>query len=353
MSEVRTWGIHDFEDFYRRVRRWARDAVTPDIPYRRLIRALMDGLLEREALQWLRRLNVVRDYFEYQCELDWWLYVELMFPPLFELVLGLLEFGFDDVLRGFIRPVGLRYRPKAGFLDRFLKPFEVFPEPGDWIGRHLPGARLVRGSRLMNGLGWLFKLDAWIQHKLFAWLVLDLLGDFFYNWAALLLRKKAFTCAAAQCVREWYGTGGLGEENWWPLFVDDSRDCFIDSTPTLRDLRPLGVEVRAEVPVPNQPGSIPATMIRVPGPAKVYVEQDLAGVIRAGRYRARLVWFNPAGGIAKATPFVVTRGGDKLVSVFSAPHPGPWYVSIHMVRINEGLFALGSIRIAVALLKGG
>ncbi|MEM1544697.1 MAG: hypothetical protein QW795_08450 [Candidatus Bathyarchaeia archaeon] len=163
------------------------------IPYGpKLWAALRKWPLEKWA-----QFNTLIRFASFACDdLTWWIYVETAMKPLGELVLALIDFDWDDILRGFLRPTGIRSRPGvlSELAESFLVKFEI-PELGEVIGAHLPGARIVKRFTSHPATRALFKIDAMAQRALFYWMVLDVTTDFFYNWSLGLFRTRV--CAAS------------------------------------------------------------------------------------------------------------------------------------------------------------
>jgi hypothetical protein len=105
--------------------------------------------------------------------------------------LVLLDFGWDDVARGFFRPAGIRTRWKfrPGKAGQKKKRFEI-PELGESIGKRLPGARFFRGRRVGPFWRWFWRIDGLAQRALWYWLLADIGVDFVYNWTTGIFRHE-------------------------------------------------------------------------------------------------------------------------------------------------------------------
>lgn len=161
------------------------------------------------------KFNTMLKYTEVRCRGHWWLYVQTALPALGEVVLALLDFGFDDVLRGFFRPYGprsrLSFRPSRRAVQeleeevaeevvehvprarpqrgaKILKKFEI-PEIGELIGEHIPGAKLVKARAVTSAERFLWTLDGFAQKALYYWMIFDLIFDFYYNWMIGIIKS--------------------------------------------------------------------------------------------------------------------------------------------------------------------
>jgi hypothetical protein len=166
----------------------------------------------------MSRLNTITEFVEFSCGDDWFVYVETLLPAVGNLFIVLLDFGWDDVARGFLRPAGIRSRFKfrEGDGDGKKKKkkkgkgkkFEI-PELGEEIGKRLPGARAIKGRKVGSLSKWFWRIDGLAQRALWYWLVIDLTIDFFYIWSTGIMKHE-------RCWRSdsgWF-QGGPGLLSW-------------------------------------------------------------------------------------------------------------------------------------------
>ncbi|KKL13405.1 hypothetical protein LCGC14_2526070, partial [marine sediment metagenome] len=73
-----------------------------------------------------------------------------MKPALLAAFITLITFGWDDVLRGYFRPRGLYKRRTGKRKGKFVRRIPRFPEIGNELGTHLPGASEVKGTKWSN-----------------------------------------------------------------------------------------------------------------------------------------------------------------------------------------------------------
>jgi len=148
-------------------------------------------------------MNTIIDFFEWSCEGNLIMYVETLLPALGELVLVLIDFDWDDVVRGYLRPYGFVARKSMVFDPRKPKWAWEIPELGEEIGKRIPGARFFKSSRVWSATRALWVIDAVIQRALYYFMIIDVLSEFLYNWSSGILRHEA--CATGGCIIE----GGL------------------------------------------------------------------------------------------------------------------------------------------------
>lgn len=136
------------------------------------------------------RVQSVVKFFEDPCQAPWSVYFELALPALGEVVIELLSFGLDDVIRGYFRPKGLYRRGRTGILARRFGKYARIPELGEMIGAHIPGADTIKGRKISSGLRHLWLIDGALQRLLFWWMIVDLLTDFLYNWTSAINKTE-------------------------------------------------------------------------------------------------------------------------------------------------------------------
>ncbi len=170
-----------------------------------------------KAPSFIDKVNTILRVFSNPCDPPWVLYVETFFPAAGNLLLTLLSFGWDDVVRGYLRPRKLRTQPHGRRKRR--RRGGGIPELGEMIGSNLPGAEKAKGRSVQAGVAKLWIIDGVIQRGLWWWLVADALFEFAYDWASGILREQV--CAldgnASKLVEDDnVGNGGTG--NWTGVF---------------------------------------------------------------------------------------------------------------------------------------
>lgn len=139
---------------------------------------------------YLDKIQSVVNFFEEPCSAPWVVYIELAKEPAGNVILALLSFGMDDVLRGFFRPKGLRTR-RHGRKGRKSRKGVGIPELGELLGSKLPGAEEVKARQHVRAGEKLFWLvDGVTQRLLWYWMVFDLTVDFFYEWTTLIQESE-------------------------------------------------------------------------------------------------------------------------------------------------------------------
>lgn len=136
------------------------------------------------------KVNAVLKYFENPCDAPWTIYFETALPALGEAIITVLSFGFDDVVRGALRPGGLRSgrhfrgRKGGGGLGRAI------PEVGEMLGAMLPGAKAAKQRSVTQGVKNLWLLDGVIQRALWYWLVADVTATFAFEWTSAINESR-------------------------------------------------------------------------------------------------------------------------------------------------------------------
>jgi hypothetical protein len=222
-------------------------SVAEQIPYtfpwwERFLRAA-----SRWPERYARRMNTIVDMFEWYCQDHALIYLQTLLPAAGEAFLALISFDWDDVARGFLRPYGPGGRKSLVFDPRKAKWQWEIPELGEEIGKRIPGARIIKASRVMNATRFIWVIDGLIQRALYYFLVIDVLTEFLYNWSSAVLR------ALSQCGAAYYCRGGAygdhGNVGWHSLPLGGFQSECI-STPDENAGFSIGVgEIIAERPV--------------------------------------------------------------------------------------------------------
>lgn len=171
----------------------------------------------RSPEKYYKRLNAVVDFFEFSCNGNLIMYVQTLLPALGELVLGLLEFDVDDVLRGMMRPYGPSGRKSLVFDTRRKKWEWEIPELGEEIGKRIPGAKFIKASKWWGKTRALWIIDGVIQKALYVWLIIDLVTEFLYNWSTGILKHPACYGEGWVCRGGVYGGAGYSGFQGLPL----------------------------------------------------------------------------------------------------------------------------------------
>ena len=132
------------------------------------------------------KVNFVIDSWTTGCDAPWYIYIETMKPALLAAFITLITFGWDDVLRGFLRPRGLHPRRTGKRKGKWSRRAPRFPEIGELIGSNIPGAEEVKGKRWSTPMKTLWRIDSALQAIMFAWLVVEVVEDFAFEWTSLL-----------------------------------------------------------------------------------------------------------------------------------------------------------------------
>lgn len=136
------------------------------------------------------KVNGIINFAQNPCNAPWYLYAETALPAAGKAVLTLLDFGFDDVVRGALRPRGLRSHGHTRGRKRGGGGSRGIPEIGELIGSQIPGAETAKGRQVSQGVRHLWIVDGVIQRLLWYWLVVDVTVDFFYNWSSAIMQTE-------------------------------------------------------------------------------------------------------------------------------------------------------------------
>ena len=143
----------------------------------------------------IQRINAVKEYIFLPCDPTLGVYVETVFEPAGELLITLLSFGMDDVVRGYARPKNIRKqkryrgkRPRTVRIGGKRVKLEI-PELGERIGEAIrPDS--VHNRTVSNGVKNLWVIDGLLQRALWYWLVADAGSEFAYDWSSAIIKEE-------------------------------------------------------------------------------------------------------------------------------------------------------------------
>jgi hypothetical protein len=138
----------------------------------------------------INKVNAVIKYFQNPCDAPWAIYFETALPALGEAILTILDFGFDDVVRGAVRPKGLRSGRHTRRGRRGGGLGKAIPEIGEMLGAMVPGSKAARDRKVSQGVKNLWLLDGVIQRVLWYWLVADVTATFAFNWTSAIQESR-------------------------------------------------------------------------------------------------------------------------------------------------------------------
>lgn len=159
------------------------------------------------------KVNGIINFIENPCFAPWTVYVETALPAAGDALLTLLDFGFDDVVRGFARPRGLRAKPHFFRGGRRGRRGGGIPEIGELIGKAIPGQQQFSRRKVSNGVKHLWLVDGVLQRGLWWWLVADVSVTFAYNWASAI-QESAFCFWQNKGYSHWES---LPNTNWFSV----------------------------------------------------------------------------------------------------------------------------------------
>lgn len=194
------------------------------------------------------KVNYIVESFARPCQAPWYIYLETLKPALLTAFIVLITFGWDDVLRGVLRPKGLGRRTGKR-KGKWGKRVPRFPELGETIGKHLPFAEQVDDfAKWGCGTRTLWRIDTAIQMTFFYWLVADVTVDLFYDWNSALFKTR--WCEATDWGRFSYENTGWSPipNDTWKVAGFGSED-YEDAPPSWTFIRghsgPAGCQAHA------------------------------------------------------------------------------------------------------------
>lgn len=175
------------------------------------------------------KFNSVMQITELTCRPDWEVVAELALPALGEAALAIIAFDWDDVARGFLRPYGTR-SGRSGIIGKINKKiFGKIPEPGELIGKNLPGARIIKGRQIGNIAKWAWRIDGLAQMGLWYWLLVDIGANFLLNWSSGIIRSTRCTNGGAAGYTRDGNTGGWpGNGSWHGFGITPGSQTFFE-----------------------------------------------------------------------------------------------------------------------------
>lgn len=189
--------------------------------------------------------NAVVDFLDYGCYPHWTVWAETLFPALGEAVLQAFLFGWEDIARGYFRPVQTRgigrqtrvpvrgSKNRAGRRGMPRRP--GIPEIGDEIGKRLPGSEMFKGRRVTGTEKWVWVIDGYLQRALWYWLLVDIGENFVINWTTAIMEHEDCKRPDGKVIRATRdGSNTVGLEVWsaitsWDTETDTTEGLWFPS----------------------------------------------------------------------------------------------------------------------------
>lgn len=139
-------------------------------------------------------INILTGYWDNRCESTWTVYIETTYMASKNLILSLLAFGLDDVIRGYFRPVAQRKwrHGRKGRKARRVK-FRI-PETGEIVAKMIPGQEAVAGRWVDGGTKWLWQVDTVLQKYLYIVMIHELINDFWMDFQTGIITSPDSDC---------------------------------------------------------------------------------------------------------------------------------------------------------------
>lgn len=153
---------------------------------------------------WIDKVNFIRMYVTQGCNFPLWVYVEHGGKAAGNMILTLLSFGMDDIIRGYFRPKGVRSGRHGRKRRGKGRAKNLIPEVGEMIGKNLPGADDVQSRKFSQGYRTLWMVDGQIQRGLYYWLIVSVVTDFAYDWMSGILKDDRSYCPWTGRFSRWH-----------------------------------------------------------------------------------------------------------------------------------------------------
>lgn len=147
--------------------------------------------------KWITEFNFIKRFFIDPCDAPVTAYVETFFPAALKAIITYYTPDLKNIIVSYLRPARAMMQSKGrrkggggkksgrgpkGSLIRGALNFDTSNE----MGKRLPGAQQVRGRQVSAGIVSLWLFEGVLERVLFWFFVMDIIGEFFFNWASLL-----------------------------------------------------------------------------------------------------------------------------------------------------------------------
>lgn len=235
-------------------------------------------------------INFIVSYIWNGCRTPFMLMIDCAQEPAGEAAMALLDFGFDDILRSFFRPKGLR-SGRHGRKRRGKKRFSGVPEISDMMASRIDGLEEFRGRSMQQGTKMLWIIDNWAQRAIWEVAIIDITATFLYKSMLGILKLKATHCAIPGRIccegQEW---DAFNNGQWYAIPIQNERYAdggYFSSTFAAHIPAGARAQVMASVKftnIDNHQGSVKVRFGILGGPDSAIYEDDL-GTLGAGETR--------------------------------------------------------------------
>jgi hypothetical protein len=143
--------------------------------------------------QLVGEINFIVSYFFNGCRTPLMLYCETALPIAGDAAWALLDFGWDDVMRSFFRPKGLR-SGRHGRKRRGRKGVPGIPEISDLVAERIALTKELQKRRVSDGVKHLWIFDGWLQRAIYEVFLVEIAEDFLFKSILAALKLKATHC---------------------------------------------------------------------------------------------------------------------------------------------------------------
>lgn len=149
--------------------------------------SITQGISDYVARRMGKWRSVLR-FISSECDAPMMVYLETLPGALVDPLLTLLDFGWDDVARGALRPKGVYSCRRAKKRKSKWSKYGI-PELGEEIGKRIPGAEQLKSRRVGSLERSLWLIDGAIQRALYWLMIADLVTDFAYGWVSAIRER--------------------------------------------------------------------------------------------------------------------------------------------------------------------
>lgn len=175
-----------------------------------------------EPPAWLRQnFPMITNYFAMPCETTAYVYVEALAGALTNAILTLVAFDMGDVLRGHFRPESVRRwrHGRKGRKGYFKKAF--IPETGEVVAKWIEGSDPIPGHWEEESAKWLWEVDGVFQRIGYFWMVMNIVGDFWYDLNTGIVSAPESDCGDLDRLNRKGAPAWTGVQGWNVLDLDE------------------------------------------------------------------------------------------------------------------------------------
>jgi hypothetical protein len=169
---------------------------------------------------WINRVNFVTAFFMQGCDAPFQLFVQFAGPPAGRAVALIAEFSWDDIVKEFWRPAGLRSARHGRKGVRGKKGAPELPDPNNEVAKRIPGQREFAGRPFGSPTFYVFEISDVADRLSYNFAVIDVITETMYEGLLGILSTDRENCPLiGRTRRSWkdrmpIGQGGGGWMNF-------------------------------------------------------------------------------------------------------------------------------------------